>query len=289
MRVADLLGGHTPTFSFEFSPPRTEVGLQKLFATVEHLAELNPNFVSVTYGAGGSTQGKTVEIASRIKSTTGIEPIAHLTCRGHSKSEIDDILLRLEDNGIENVLALRGDPPRNELESSVSTDFQHADSLVSHIRKRDSFCIGVAGYPEVHPESKNADDDLARLVHKVKTGADFITTQLFFENATYFDFVRKVRSQGISVPVIPGIMPITNVAQIKKMTEMCGATIPQPLLTKLERFSEDNQAVMAIGIEWAIKQCRELLALGAPGIHFYTMNRSLATRVICVSLQRFKE
>lgn len=257
----------------------------KLFGTMEHLAELEPSFVSVTYGAGGSTRGRTVEIASRIKRETGIEAVAHLTCRGHTKAEVEETLAALDEAGVQNVLALRGDPPKEGFGDDDPKDFMFADELVSFIQETQDLCVGAACHPEGHVENPDREDDLDRLANKVKKGVDFLVTQLFFDNAFYFNFVRQARSRGVSVPIIPGIMPVTNVAQLKRFTQMCGATVPQPLMQKLEKYALDDQAVMAIGIEWAIRQCRELLALGAPGIHFFTLNRSLATRVVCVSLR----
>lgn len=285
MRVTDILNETYPSFSFEFSPPKTEEGLIKLFSTMELLSELNPSFVSVTYGAGGSTKGRTVEIASRIKRDLRMEPVAHLTCRGHSQLEIETILGELSDSGVQSVLALRGDPPRDGIEGS-SNDFRYADELVRFVRNgKSEFCIGGACYPEGHQENPDPEDDMRRLFNKVSAGTDFLITQLFFDNRYYFEFVKRARGYGITVPIIPGIMPVTSLAQVKKITQMCGATIPPAMLDRLERFATDDQSGMAIGIEWAIRQCRELLAGGAPGIHFYTLNRSLATRVVCLSLK----
>lgn len=284
MRVADLFRSDRPSFSFEFFPPKTEEGLQKLYTTIEHLAELEPTFVSVTYGAGGSTRGKTVEIASRIRKETGLEPVAHLTCRGHSREEIGSVLHELAAANVHNVLALRGDPPKSG-ESDRFTDFSHADELVAFIKSGSDLCIGAACYPEGHPESPSLDDDLIRLRHKVDQGVDFLVTQLFFDNQHYFEFLQRARDRDVTVPVLPGIMPVTNVAQLKRFTSLCGATVPPKLMSKLEKYADDQQAIMALGIEWAIVQCQDLLAQGAPGIHFYTLNRSLATRVVCVSLK----
>lgn len=287
MRVSELLSGSRPSFSFEFFPPKTEEGLVKLFSTMEHLAELEPSFVSVTYGAGGKTRGQTVEITRRIKKETGLEPVAHLTCRGHTRAEVAETLAALDAAKVQNVLALRGDPPQSGEEPSGPKDFTYADELVTYIQETRDMCVGAACHPEGHLENPDKDDDLERLAHKVSKGVDYLITQLFFDNSHYFNFVRRARGRGVSVPIIPGIMPVTNVAQLKRFTQMCGASVPLPLMSKLEKYAHDDQAVMAIGIEWAIKQCRELLALGAPGIHFYTLNRSLATRVVCVGLRAF--
>lgn len=285
MRVADLFEDRRPSFSFEFFPPKTEEGIQKLYNTIDHLAELEPTFVSVTYGAGGSTRGRTVEIASHIKSATGIESVAHITCRDKSRVEVESILDSLKDSNVLNVLALRGDPPVGQPDAAEAGEFTYANDLVSMIRERGDFCIGAACYPEGHVESPSLDDDMDRLVTKVEAGTDLLITQLFFDNDHYFRFLDRARARGIEVPIIAGIMPVTNVDQLRRFTSLCGATVPDRLMAKLDRFADDPQAVMAIGIEWAIVQCRELLANGAPGIHFYTLNKSLATRVVCVSLK----
>lgn len=258
----------------------------RLYATIEHLAELQPAFVSVTYGAGGSTRDLTVEIASHIKNNVGLESMAHLTCVGHTREDLAKVLGELGDAGIENVLALRGDPPKGETEFvRPEGGFGYASELVDFIRDRDGFCIGGACYPEGHVENPNRESDLSHLVTKVNAGTDFLVTQLFFDNRVYFDFVRRARAMGIGVPIVPGIMPVTNVTQLERFTQMCGASIPEPLRLRLEKVREDEQAVMAVGIEWALKQCRELIAGGAPGIHFYTLNRSLSTRVVYLGLQ----
>lgn len=283
MKIGTCLQGPAPVFSFEFFPPKTDEGVEKLYARIEHLAELAPAFVSVTYGAGGSTRDRTVEIAAHIKHHIGLETMAHLTCLGHKREELANTLVALERAGIENVLALRGDPPLDGVQAP--SDFKYANELIEFVREGHEFCIGGAAYPEGHIEASDLDSDLMYLEGKVNSGAAFLITQLFFDNSAYFDFMRRVRARGISVPILPGIMPITNVAQLEKFTSMCGAKIPRTLMEKLEKVRGDEQAVTAVGIEWAIRQCRELLALGAPGIHFYTINRSLSTRVVCMSLQ----
>jgi methylenetetrahydrofolate reductase (NADH) len=286
MRLTEVFARPGPVFSYEFFPPKTEEGLGKLFSTIEHLGELSPSFVSITYGAGGSTRGKTVQIASHIKSKLGLEPVAHLTCTDQTSEEIGETLSRLHGEGVENVLALRGDPAKGQGAFVAREDgFGHANELVSFVRERGQFCIGAACYPEGHIENPDKEDDLERLVNKVNAGSDFLITQLFFDNRMYFEFVRRARAAGIGVPILPGLMPVTNVRQLEKFTSMCGATVPAALAEKLGKVSEDEQAVMAIGIEWCMRQARELLALGAPGIHFYTLNKSLATRVVHAGLQ----
>jgi len=273
-----------PLFSFEFFPPKTEAGERSLLQTIERLRGLEPAFVSVTYGAGGSTREKTIELVTRIKREYGIEAMAHLTCVGHSRDEVAAILDRLRDNGIENVLPLRGDPPRGE-EKFVrpANGFGYAAELVGFIRERAyPFCLAGAGYPEGHPECPDRDRDLEHLRQKVEAGAEFILTQLFFDNADYFRFVDRARAIGINVPIVPGIMPVTNVAQIERITSLCGARIPPSLHERLRAAdgNGDQQAVHAIGVDYSTEQCRELLAEGAPGIHFYTLNSSPATATI---------
>lgn len=286
MRLSDRLQHPKPVFSFEFFPPKTEAGIRRLFATVEHLAELEPDFVSVTYGAGGGTRNVGVEMAARIQREIGVQVVAHLTCVGQSREEIGRFLDELDEARVPNVLALRGDPPRGEASFTPHPDgFSHASELVAFIRQRQGFCIGAACYPEGHIENPSPDDDLRWLKVKVDAGVDFLITQLFFEPAVYLRFIERARAGGIAVPIIPGVMPITNVAQIERFTQMCGASLPAKLLGRLHKVRDDEQAVMATGIEWAIDQCRALLALGAPGIHFYTLNKSLATRVVCRSLR----
>lgn len=286
MRICDCFGKGEPVFSFEFFPPKTEEGLRNLYRTVEELAELKPSFVSVTYGAGGSTRELTVELTERIKKEIGVEAMAHLTCVGHSSAELASILDRLKEAGIENVLALRGDPPKGETQFVRAADgFGYAQELVRFIRSGWDFCLSGGAYPEVHPDTSDADRDLLHLKQKVDAGTDFLVSQLFFEPETYFRFVERARAAGIEVPIVPGIMPVTNVAQLERFTQMCGARIPQALRDRLERVRDDEQAVIATGIEWATDQCRALLAGGAPGIHFYTLNRSLSSRMVYLNLQ----
>ena len=287
MKIRDRFGQERPLFSFEFFPPKDDRGVDALFETVANLKPLGPTFVSVTYGAGGSTREKTVAITRRIKREAGIEAMAHLTCVGHGRDEIGRLLEEYEEAGIENIMALRGDPPRGDTEFVPHPEgFSHANELIAFIRQRKDFCIGGAGYPEVHPEAPSPEDDLLNLKRKIDAGADFIVTQLFFDERDYFEFVSRARSHGIVTPIVPGVMPVTNTAQIKRFTQMCGAAIPGPLLAKLEAVAGDAQAVVEVGIDHATRQCRALLEGGAPGIHFYTLNRSLSTRKILANLQK---
>jgi methylenetetrahydrofolate reductase (NADPH) len=285
LRISDLFGVGKRVFSFEFFPPKTEEGVGALFKTVEGLAELQPSFVSVTYGAGGSTRELTVDLVTRIKRETGIEAMAHLTCVGHSKGELERVLDELQARGIENVLPLRGDPPRGEAAFVRPVDgFGYAQELVRYVRSRYAFCLGAACYPEGHLECADPAADLRHLKEKVDSGVDFLITQLFFDPALYFSFVERARRAGIEVPIVPGIMPITNVAQIERFATMCGASIPRQLADRLEPVRDAEAAVIEVGVDWATEQCRVLLAGGAPGIHFYTLNRALATRQVFANL-----
>ena len=278
MKIIDVLKQDKPAFSFEFFPPKDNDGFDKLFETIDNLKPLNPAFVSVTYGAGGSTRSKTIDLVGRIKKEIGLESMAHLTCVGHNSDEILNVLESIKKQNVDNVLALRGDPPAGEINfTKPNNGFGYAVELVQFICERFSFCIGVAGYPEGHPESSNREEDLFHLKKKVLAGASFIVTQLFFDNKYYFDFVASLRKIGVDVPVIPGIMPIVNLKQIKRFTKMCGATIPHELMVRMEEAQDDPESVCQIGIDHAANQCRKLLMHGAPGIHFYTLNRSRAT------------
>ena len=279
MRITDILEARSPAFSFEFFPPRDEPGLDRLFETVAALRSYNPAYVSVTYGAGGSTRRMTLDLVRRIKAETGIETMAHLTCVGSTRDEIAQILDQLAQANIQNVLALRGDPPKGqERFEAVANGFAHGDELVAFIREQHpELCIGVAGYPEKHTEAPDFRTDFANLVRKVRAGADFVVTQLFFDDSDYFGFTKQLRAAGLVVPVLPGIMPITNVSQIKRFTAMCGAKIPEALLGRLEAVQDDSDAVHSLGVAHAVAQCRELIAGGVQGIHFYTLNRSTAS------------
>jgi methylenetetrahydrofolate reductase (NADPH) len=280
MKITNLFG-KAPTFSFEFFPPKDEEGVSRLFQTIAELKPYAPAYVSVTYGAGGSTRRLTVELVRRIKREVGIEAMAHLTCVGASQTELQGVLDELVQGSIDNVIALRGDPPRGETKFVRHPDgFAYGSELVGFIRPRYDFCVAAACYPEKHTDSPDAESDLRNLKTKVDAGVDFLITQLFFDNQDYLRFVDRARRAGISVPVVAGIMPITNASQIKRFTAGCGASIPAPLLEKLDAAGDDAEAVRAIGVEHATAQCRDLLSRGVPGIHFYTLNRSRATRDI---------
>jgi len=287
MQISSLLARGEPVFSFEFFPPKTEGGDRALLATLAELRPLRPDFVSVTYGAGGSTRDRTVELVAYIQSDLGIEAMAHLTCVGASRAELSSVLDRLEAAGIRNVIALRGDPPAgDEAFRPHPEGLSYASQLVELIRSQNRpFCVAAACYPEKHLEAVSFDTDLEALRRKVHAGTDFLITQLFFDNRCYFDFVRRARAAGIQVPIIAGIMPITNLSQIERFTQRCGATIPARLHRALEPHREDPDKVESLSIDYSITQCRDLLGSGAPGVHFYTLNRSRATRDILTALR----
>ena len=286
MRIADLFAARSPVISFEFFPPKTEEGVENLYRTVVELQPCRPSFVSVTYGAGGSTRDRTLDLVARIQRDLGITTMAHLTCVGSTRDEIRDTLHRLHASGIRNVLALRGDPPKGEAEfQPVAGGFRHAAELVAFIRDLGlGFCVGAACYPEGHVECPDPEADLAHLAAKVSAGVDFLISQLFFDNEDFRAFVRRARSVGIGVPIVPGIMPITNVAQIERFTRMCGARIPQELRRRLRIVERDPAAVVATGVQWSVDQGRALLNQAAPGLHFYTLNRSSATLAVHAAL-----
>jgi methylenetetrahydrofolate reductase (NADPH) len=277
-RIDRLLELGLPTVSFEFFPPKTEAGYVQLFHAIDDLHSLRPSFVSVTYGAGGSTRQKTVALVERIQRELGIRAMAHLTCTGHTTAEIHAILADLWNAGIRNVLALRGDPPTGQAQFvPADSGLEHASDLVRIAKSQNDLCIGVAGYPEGHPQCLNRARDLEMLKLKIDNGGSFVITQLFFDNADFYRFRDQAGAMGIKVPIIAGIMPIVGVAQIKRFVGMCGAKIPHALLQKLESVENDADAVYATGIAHAIGQCRDLLAQGAQGLHFYTLNKSKAT------------
>ncbi len=290
MRIDDILAdAEEPVFSFEFFPPKTEEGERNLRTTLEDLKAFEPDFVSVTYGAGGSTRGRTIGLTKWIKQELGIEAMAHLTCVDASTDDLRSVLDDISAAGIENVLALRGDPPRGETEwRPHPSGLHHSAELVSLIRERYPVSVGAACFPEGHLEAPDLAHDIGYLREKVEAGASFLITQLFFDSERYFSFVEEARAAGIDVPILPGIMPVTDLRQIKTITGMCGATLPAPLLEALEWRAEDPTAVLELGVAYATLQCAELLARGAPGIHFYTLNRSPATRAILSALKLLK-
>lgn len=286
MRIDELLSAPEPVFSFEFFPPKTEVGEANLYTALAELRTLEPSFVSVTYGAGGSTREKTIQIVKKIRDEYGLEAMAHFTCVGATVPELRSTLDEMRDAGIGNVLALRGDPPAGqEVWEKTEGGLGYSRELVQLIRADYPFAIGAACFPETHIHASSPEDDLKHLAEKVDAGVDFLITQLFFDNRLYFDFIARARAAGIEVPIIPGIMPITQAGQVQRMAKMCGASLPNGLLRELHARAEDPEAVLDFGVAYATLQCAQLLAAGAPGIHFYTLNRSPATRAILSALK----
>jgi methylenetetrahydrofolate reductase (NADPH) len=279
MKISDLFVPGKRLFSFEFFPPKSEAGAANLARAIRDLKDLAPDFVSVTYGAGGSTRDRTVDLVTRIQREEGMCAMAHLTAVAATREQIATLVDRLVDGGIDNLIPLRGDPPAGA-EDFVQPPggFLYASDLVAFIRKRygNRLCLAGAGYPEGHPQCRDLDRDMENLVTKVRAGIDFIITQLFFDNRHYFDFVARARRAGITIPIVPGIMPITDAAQIERITRMCGAEVPPLLRAELDR---------RLGLAQATAQCIGLLAGGAPGIHFYTLNQSPATRMILTALR----
>src|ERR671911_2639051 len=275
MRIDERIASSSePSFSFEFFPPKTDEGERNLGRALAELSRLSPTFVSVTYGAGGSTteRRKTIDIVRHLKRDYGMEAMAHFTCVGATTAELREMLDTMRDAGVENVLALRGDPPRGETEwTPTEGGLRYSRELIELIRDEYDFAIGAACFPEVHIHATDAESDLRYCKEKVDAGARFLITQLFFDNQAYYDFVARARDIGVDVPIIPGIMPITDAGQIKRITEMCGSNIPAGLLRELELRADDPAAVGGLGVAHATLQCADLLARGAPGIHFYTL------------------
>ncbi|HZS00094.1 MAG TPA: methylenetetrahydrofolate reductase [NAD(P)H] [Chloroflexota bacterium] len=292
MRIADIYAANwtlgRPTISFELFPPRTPEAEATLFSqALPALCALRPDFISVTYGAGGSTRDRTLGIVARARHEFGLEAMAHLTCVGASYAQLRGVLDEARGLGIENVLALRGDPPAGEVEFRPAPDGPaYAHELVRLVRSYDCFSVGVAGFPEGHIQcGGNRERDWAYLADKVAAGAEFVITQLFYDNADYFAFADHLQQRlGVRVPLVPGILPILSTAQIKRFTALCGARLPAPLLARLEALADDDEAVTRLGIEVATAQCRELLARGAPGLHFYTLNRARSVAAILANL-----
>jgi methylenetetrahydrofolate reductase (NADPH) len=282
MRISELYGLGRPIFSFEFFPPKTDAGFQSLYRTIENLKRSGPDFVSVTWGAGGSTRSKTVDLVIQIQRDLGITAMAHLSCIGSKPDQLSETLNQLERGDVENILALGGDRPEGY--EPPPGAFTYANELAAFIASRWKFDIGGACYPETHPSAPSAEVDMENLVRKARTGLKVLTTQLFFDNDYYFSFVSRARAAGIEQPIVPGIMPIISASNIRHITNMCGAQIPQELEERLHRVEDDDAETLEVGVEWATRQCRELLERGVPGIHFYTMNKSPAARRIFQAL-----
>jgi methylenetetrahydrofolate reductase (NADPH) len=284
--ISELLSSRRTVRSLEFFPPKDDAGLDTLRQTATALKRIAPDFVSVTYGAGGTTRDRTAQASAVLKREYGFTVMPHLTCVGHSRAELAAVADQLHGDGFRNIMTLRGDPPKGDSQFRPAADgLSHASELVTLLKARHpDFCLGVAGYPEKHPEAPSLDVDLTNLRRKVDAGADFITTQLFFDNSVYYRFVEKCRAAGITVPIVPGIMPVLSLKQVRRFTEMCGAHLPPQLITRLEVAAENAEVVEMMGMDWALDQIRGLLANGAPGYHLYIMNRAKSALALAAGL-----
>jgi methylenetetrahydrofolate reductase (NADPH) len=284
--ISQLFAAARPLRSLEFFPPKDDAGVEALRSTAAALQRIRPDFVSVTYGAGGSTRERTAQVSDILRRDCGFTVMPHLTCVGHTRDALAEIADRIHAAGFRNIMALRGDPPKGDVQFTASAaGLHHASELVSLLKARHAdFCLGVAGYPEKHPEAPSAQADLDHLKRKVDTGADFITTQLFFDNDLYHRFVDRCRAAGIAVPIVPGIMPVLSLKQIQRFSTMCGAHLPAKLVTRLEAAADQADIVETLGIDWALAQIRDLLAHGAPGYHVYILNRAKAALVLAAGL-----
>jgi len=284
--ISDLFSQGRHLRSLEFFPPKDDAGVEALRATATVLKRIEPDFVSVTYGAGGSTRERTAQVSRLLRKEIGFTVMPHLTCVGHTRSELNGIADQLHADGYRNIMTLRGDPPKGQSEFVPYHDgLRYGSDLVALLKSRHAdFCLGVGGYPEKHPEATSLESDLVNLQRKVEAGADFITTQLFFDNTVYYRFVERCRHAGITIPIIPGIMPVLSLKQIKRFTEMCGATLPEKLIKRLEAAGDHPEVVEALGIEWALTQIRGLLSNGAPGYHLYIMNRAKSALTLAAGL-----
>ena len=284
MKITERLKKPDKLFSFEFYPPKTTEDAEKLFETVKDLKSLGPDFISITNSSSGSSPYRTVALSGVIKEKLGLEVMAHLTCIGHTKAEIKAITERLKAMKIENVLALRGDM-HNIDDTQPKREYRYASELAADLKEIGGFTIGCAGYPEKHPEAPDFDTDMLALKKKTEAGAEFIITQLFFENRFYFEYVEKVRGAGISAPVIPGLMPLTSYNQLKNFTKMFGVRLPRELEENAGKYASDKDSLLKFSVEYASRQAEELLGNGAPGVHFYTLNRSKATKEILKNIR----
>jgi methylenetetrahydrofolate reductase (NADPH) len=284
--ISQFFGQARPLRSLEFFPPKDDAGVEALRQTAAALRGIAPDFVSVTYGAGGSTRERTAQVSALLKNELGYTVMPHLTCVGHSRAELHEIADRIHASGFRNIMTLRGDPPKGATEFQPAADgLRHANELVTLLKGRHAdFCLGVAGYPEKHPEAPSAAADLAALRHKVDAGAAFVTTQLFFDNDAYYRFVERCRAAGITVPVVPGLMPVLSLKQIQRFTTMCGASLPAKLVRRLEAAGDQPEVAEAIGIDWALGQIRDLLAHGVPGYHLYILNRAKSALALAAGL-----
>lgn len=284
--ISDLLASKRTVRSLEFFPPKDDAGMESLRLTAAALKSIAPDFVSVTYGAGGTTRDRTAKACAMLKNDFGFTVMPHLTCVGHARAELREIADQLHGAGFRNIMTLRGDPPKGDTQFRPAADgLSNANELVTLLKARHAdFCLGVAGYPEKHPEAASLDADLTNLRRKVDAGAAFVTTQLFFDNTAYYRFVEKCRAAGITVPIVPGIMPVLSLKQVKRFTEMCGASLPEILIKRLEAAGDHPEIVEMLGNEWAVTQIRDLLAQDAPGYHLYIMNRAKSALMLAAGL-----
>lgn len=284
--ISSLLAQSRPLRSLEFFPPRDDAGVETLRTTAAALKRISPDFVSVTYGAGGSTRERTAQVSDLLRRDFGFTVMPHLTCVGHSRAELVATADQLHAAGFRNIMTLRGDPPKGETTFTPSPDgLRYASDLVALLKSRHpDFCLGVGGYPEKHPEAPSLDTDLVHLKRKVDAGAAFITTQLFFDNDVYYRFVDRCRALGINIPIVPGIMPVLSLKQIQRFTTMCGASLPPQLITRLEAAHDQPEILESVGIDWALTQIRDLLAHGAPGYHLYILNRAKSALALAAGL-----
>jgi len=284
--IAQLFGQKRPLRSLEFFPPRDEAGVEALRQTATALRGIAPDFVSVTYGAGGSTRERTAQVSALLKNELGFTVMPHLTCVGHSRAELHEVADRIYADGFRNIMTLRGDPPKGATEFKATPDgLLHANELVTLLKARHAdFCLGVAGYPEKHPEAPSAAADLAHLKRKVDAGGAFVTTQLFFDNDAYYRFAERCRAAGITVPIVPGLMPVLSLKQIQRFTAMCGTSLPATLIRRLEAAGDSPEIVEAVGIDWALAQIRDLVGRGAPGYHLYILNRAKSALALAAGL-----
>lgn len=284
--ISTLFAQNRPLRSLEFFPPKDDAGVEALRQSAEALKSVPWDFVSVTYGAGGSTRERTAQVSSLLKNDFDLTVMPHLTCVGHSRDELHALADRIYENGFRNIMTLRGDPPKGATSFTPAVDgLRYAGELVALLKARHTdFCLGVAGYPEKHPEAPSLDVDLDNLKRKVDAGAAFVTTQLFFDNAIYYRFIEKCHARGITVPIVPGIMPVLSVKQIHRIASLCGATLPPTLARRLELVGENADVVEIVGINWALEQIRDLLAHGAPGYHLYILNRAKSALALAAGL-----
>lgn len=283
MKIKEILKSREPHISFEIFPPKTDAGFESVMKAAEEIAALHPSYMSVTYGAGGGTSKNTVKIASRIKNEMGVTSLAHLTCVSSTKDTVHNVIEELKEQGIENILALRGDIPQNS-EFPLPDHYRYASELITDIRSRGDFCIGAACYPEGHVETEHKEDDIINLKHKVDCGVDFLTTQMFFDNSILYNFLYRIREKGIDVPVIPGIMPVTSASQIKKIGFLSGTALPERFRAVVDRFGDDPKAMQQAGVAYATDQVIDLFANGINHIHIYSMNKPEVARAIMDNL-----